>query len=91
MPRPPLTLPTCGGGRGGGLGFERTLAYVAGLANVRDAIPFRRTPGNARYEATASVQATRTLPLSIPVALRGVDSECERDAARVAQPRRMIK
>jgi asparaginyl-tRNA synthetase len=32
-----------------GLGFERTLAYVTGLANVRDAIPFPRTPGNARY------------------------------------------
>ena len=29
--------------------FERTLAYVTGLANVRDAIPFPRTPGNARY------------------------------------------
>src|SRR5205809_5810240 len=30
-------------------GFQRTLAYVTGLANVRDAIPFPRTPGNARY------------------------------------------
>jgi asparaginyl-tRNA synthetase len=34
---------------GFGLGFERTLAYVTGLANVRDTIPFPRTPGNARY------------------------------------------
>ena len=34
---------------GFGLGLERTLAYVTGLANVRDAIPFPRTPGNARY------------------------------------------
>jgi asparaginyl-tRNA synthetase len=34
---------------GFGLGFERTMAYVTGLANVRDAIPFPRTPGNARY------------------------------------------
>jgi tRNA synthetases class II (D, K and N) len=34
---------------GFGLGFERTLAYVTGLANVRDAIPFPGTPGNARY------------------------------------------
>jgi len=33
---------------GFGLGFERTLAYVTGLANVRDVIPFPRTPGNAR-------------------------------------------
>jgi asparaginyl-tRNA synthetase len=34
---------------GFGLGFERTLAYVTGLTNVRDAIPFPRTPGSARY------------------------------------------
>jgi asparaginyl-tRNA synthetase len=35
---------------GFGLGFERTIAYVTGLSNVRDAIPFPRTPGNARYQ-----------------------------------------
>jgi len=34
---------------GFGLGFERTIAYVTGLANVRDVIPFPRTPGNAKY------------------------------------------
>jgi len=34
---------------GFGLGFERTIAYVTGLTNVRDAIPFPRTPGNAKY------------------------------------------
>ncbi len=34
---------------GFGLGFERTLAYVTGLSNVRDAIPFPRTPGHAKY------------------------------------------
>src|SRR5256714_4488928 len=34
---------------GFGLGFERTIAYVTGLTNVRDAIPVPRTPGNARY------------------------------------------
>jgi asparaginyl-tRNA synthetase len=34
---------------GFGLGLERTIAYATGLANVRDAIPFPRTPGNARY------------------------------------------
>jgi asparaginyl-tRNA synthetase len=34
---------------GFGLGFERTVAYITGLANVRDVIPFPRTPGNARY------------------------------------------
>src|SRR5512138_1931122 len=34
---------------GFGLGFERTIAYATGLSNVRDAIPFPRTPGNAKY------------------------------------------
>jgi asparaginyl-tRNA synthetase len=34
---------------GFGLGFERTVAYVTGLSNVRDVIPFPRTPGNASY------------------------------------------
>ena len=34
---------------GFGLGFERTVAYATGIANVRDVIPFPRTPGNARY------------------------------------------
>ena len=34
---------------GFGLGFERTLAYATGLANVRDAIPYPRTAGSVRY------------------------------------------
>jgi asparaginyl-tRNA synthetase len=34
---------------GFGLGFERTIAYVTGMANVRDVIPFPRTPGNAAF------------------------------------------
>jgi asparaginyl-tRNA synthetase len=34
---------------GFGLGLERTIAYATGLSNVRDVIPFPRTPGNARY------------------------------------------
>ena len=34
---------------GFGLGLERTIAYVTGIGNVRDVIPFPRTPGNARY------------------------------------------
>lgn len=34
---------------GFGLGFERTVSYITGLTNVRDVIPFPRTPGNARY------------------------------------------
>jgi asparaginyl-tRNA synthetase len=34
---------------GFGLGFERLLAYVTGMENVRDVIPFPRTPGNAAF------------------------------------------
>ena len=34
---------------GFGLGFERTVSYITGLSNVRDVIPFPRTPGSAKY------------------------------------------
>ncbi|MBN9229382.1 MAG: asparagine--tRNA ligase [Legionella sp. 40-6] len=34
---------------GFGLGLERLVSYVTGLNNVRDVIPFPRTPGNADY------------------------------------------
>jgi asparaginyl-tRNA synthetase len=34
---------------GFGLGFERLLNYVTGMENIRDAIPFPRTPGNAHF------------------------------------------
>ncbi|WLQ17378.1 asparagine--tRNA ligase [Hahella aquimaris] len=34
---------------GFGLGFERLIAYVTGMENVRDVIPFPRTPDNAQF------------------------------------------
>ena len=34
---------------GFGLGFERLLMYLSGMGNIRDVIPFPRTPGNARF------------------------------------------
>lgn len=34
---------------GFGLGFERLLLFVTGMANIRDVIPFPRTPGNASF------------------------------------------
>ncbi len=34
---------------GFGLGFERLLNYVTGMENIRDAIPFPRTHGNAQF------------------------------------------
>ena len=34
---------------GFGLGLERTIIYATGMANIRDVIPFPRTPGNASF------------------------------------------
>lgn len=34
---------------GFGLGFERILMYLTGMSNIRDVIPFPRTPGNADF------------------------------------------
>jgi len=34
---------------GFGLGLERTLLFVTGMQNIRDVIPFPRTPGNAEF------------------------------------------
>jgi asparaginyl-tRNA synthetase len=34
---------------GFGLGFERLMCYVTGMTNVRDVIPFPRTPGHAYF------------------------------------------
>jgi asparaginyl-tRNA synthetase len=34
---------------GFGLGFERMLMFVTGVGNIRDVIPFARTPGNCAF------------------------------------------
>ncbi len=34
---------------GFGLGFERLIMYLSGMANIRDVIPFPRTPKNANF------------------------------------------
>lgn len=34
---------------GFGLGFERVVQFVTGLSNIRDVIPFPRTPGNVSF------------------------------------------
>ncbi len=34
---------------GFGLGFERFVQYCTGMQNIRDVIPFPRTPGNAAF------------------------------------------
>src|SRR5215212_222697 len=34
---------------GFGLGFERMLMFITGISNIRDVIPFARTPGSAEF------------------------------------------
>nr|WP_245907033.1 asparagine--tRNA ligase [Reichenbachiella versicolor] len=34
---------------GYGLGFERLILFITGMTNIRDVIPFPRTPGNAEF------------------------------------------
>ncbi len=34
---------------GFGLGFERMVQFITGMKNIRDVIPFPRTPGNAEF------------------------------------------
>ena len=34
---------------GFGLGFERMLMFLTGVHNIRDVIPFPRTPGSAEF------------------------------------------
>ena len=34
---------------GFGLGFERIILFITGMSNIRDVIPFPRTPGNAEF------------------------------------------
>jgi aspartyl-tRNA synthetase len=57
---------------GFGLGFVRTLAYVTGLANVRDAIPFPRTL------ATRGIKAhCLSAPFASPVSERSTVEQKE--------------
>ena len=46
-----LDLRKYGGTRhaGFGLGFERAIMYITGMSNIRDVIPFPRTPGSCEY------------------------------------------
>jgi asparaginyl-tRNA synthetase len=34
---------------GFGLGLERVVQFITGMGNIRDVIPFPRTPGNAEF------------------------------------------
>jgi asparaginyl-tRNA synthetase len=34
---------------GFGMGFERMLMFVTGMQNIRDVIPFSRTPGHCEF------------------------------------------
>jgi asparaginyl-tRNA synthetase len=32
-----------------GMGFERLIIYLTGVENIRDVIPYPRTPGSCQY------------------------------------------
>ena len=34
---------------GFGMGFERLIMYLTGIENIRDVIPYPRTPGNCEF------------------------------------------
>lgn len=34
---------------GFGMGFERLIMYLTGVENIRDVIPYPRTPGNCEF------------------------------------------
>jgi asparaginyl-tRNA synthetase len=34
---------------GFGLGFERLVQFITGMANIRDVVPFPRVPGFAEF------------------------------------------
>ncbi|MEQ9366714.1 MAG: amino acid--tRNA ligase-related protein, partial [Leptospirales bacterium] len=34
---------------GFGLGLERLVQFISGMENIRDVVPFPRTPGNASF------------------------------------------
>ena len=34
---------------GFGMGFERLIMYLTGMENIRDVIPYPRTPGSCEY------------------------------------------
>ena len=34
---------------GFGMGFERLIMYLTGIDNIRDVIPYPRTPGSCEY------------------------------------------
>src|SRR5205085_11843061 len=42
---------------GFGLGHERMMMYLTGMKNIRDVIPFPRTPGYAEFRDGSSLQA----------------------------------
>ncbi len=48
---------------GFGLGFERLIQFVTGLSNIRDVIPFPRTPGNVSFLSGFSPHRSLPKPL----------------------------
>ena len=62
---------------GFGLGFERTVQFITGVSNIRDVIPFPRTPrtqssreGKWRHLATAAPSSRHCLRTALPLSLQ---------------------
>ena len=83
---------------GFGLGFERTIIYATGMANIRDVIPFPRTPGHAAFLTGVDFGVGRSASMAPDSAepahetLRKVCVSRWRDGGLVGRvPRRMRK
>ena len=46
---------------GFGLGLERLVLFVTGMTNIRDVIPFPRTPKSAEFQTFLKVQIIKTV------------------------------
>ena len=82
-----LDLRRCGSvpHAGFGLGFERVVQFMTGMANIRDVIPFPRVPGFAGRRGRPTTRRDGRLPAAGTAAARGPDDP----AGRREQPHRM--
>ena len=59
---------------GFGLGFERMMMYVTGMQNIRDVIPYPRTPRNCEFQILFDfyVEKTKKYGIIIGVPKNGI-------------------
>ena len=66
---------------GFGMGFERLVMYVTGMTNIRDVIPFPRTPQKRRILKPTAMLRTKPSTETAPEAIASADSVDEIAAA----------